>query len=170
MFRKTTVLITSTATMCLLAACGGQDAGAPSVESPAAEAPAENTPVVEEPAGLPRSESVSGASVFFITPSDGATVTNPVRIEFGIESMSLVPAGVEEPFSGHHHLLIDTQLPPLNQPIPADANHIHFGDGSSSTEVTLEPGEHTLLLLLGDHRHVPHDPPVTSQTITITVE
>jgi hypothetical protein len=119
---------------------------------------------------MPRTESIGGASVFFITPVDGATVSNPIDIEFGIEGMSVVPAGVNEPFSGHHHLLIDTELPSLDQPIPADLNHVHFGDGSTSTQITLAPGEHTLLLLLGDHLHVPHDPAVTSPTIVITVE
>ena len=170
MIKKTSALLTSTVTLFLLTACGGQEAEAPVEESPVKDAPAESAVVVEEPAGMPRSESISGASVFFITPEDGATVTNPIDIEFGISGMSVVPAGVDEPHSGHHHLLIDTQLPPLDQPIPADANHIHFGDGSTSTQITLDPGEHTLLLLLGDHLHVPHNPAVTSATITITVE
>lgn len=170
MTRKTSALVTSTVTVFLLTACGGPEAEAPAEESPAKEAPVESAPVVDEPVGMPRSESLSGASVFFITPEDGATVSNPVKVEFGISGMSVVPAGVDEPHSGHHHLLIDTQLPPLDQPIPADANHIHFGDGSTSTEITLDPGDHTLLLLLGDHLHVPHDPPVTSATISITVE
>ena len=170
MIKKTSVLVTSTVSLFLLAACGGGDADAPAEESLAKEAPAVSAAVVDEPVGMPRTESISGASVFFITPEDGATVTNPINIEFGSNGMSVVPAGVDEPHSGHHHLLIDTQLPRLDQPIPADANHIHFGDGSTSTQITLEPGEHTLLLLLGDHLHVPHDPAVTSATITITVE
>ncbi len=84
--------------------------------------------------------------------------------------MSVAPAGVNDEHSGHHHLLVDTGLPPLNLPVPADPNHIHFGDGSTSTELTLDPGQHSLLLLLGDHLHIPHEPPVSSQTITITVE
>lgn len=170
-----TTLITSTALLFLLAACSGDDTDTPpqdeaAEEMPTANAPEESSTDMEIPAGMPRSESVSGASVYFIMPTDGATVTNPIDIEFGIEGMHIAPAGVEEPYSGHHHLLIDTELPALNQPIPADDNHIHFGDGSTSTQITLEPGEHTLLLLLGDHLHVPHDPAVTSPTITITVE
>ncbi len=119
---------------------------------------------------LPRTDSIAGASVFFITPADGATVSNPVAIEFGIEGMTVVKAGDNQPASGHHHLLIDTELPNLALPIPADAQHIHFGDGSTTTEVTLEPGEHQLQLLLGDHLHIPHNPPVVSDRITITVE
>ena len=84
--------------------------------------------------------------------------------------MDIVKAGDNAPNSGHHHLIIDAPLPNMSLPIPADDNYIHFGDGSTATERTLAPGEHTLQLLLGDHLHVPHDPPVMSGTITITVE
>jgi hypothetical protein len=84
--------------------------------------------------------------------------------------MSVAPAGDSTPMSGHHHVLIDAELPAMDMPIPADANHVHFGDGSSTTELTLEPGEHTLQLLFADHLHIPHDPPVYSDRITITVE
>ena len=84
--------------------------------------------------------------------------------------MSVVAAGVYEAHSGHHHLLVDTDPPEMGLPIPADANHIHFGDGSTSTELELAPGQHTLRLLLGDHLHIPHDPPIMSAPITITVE
>ena len=154
----------------LLAACSGGDSEPPAEDTVAPEVATDAAATVAEPAGMPRTQSAEGARVFFITPQDGATVTSPVTIEFGLERMDVVPAGVDEPNSGHHHLLVDTELPPLDQPIPADPYHIHFGDGSTSTELELEPGEHTLLLLLGDHLHVPHDPPITSPTITITVE
>ena len=154
----------------LLGGCGGSEDEAPAVEDSASGAPVTAGPAALEPSGLPRSEAIDGASVFFITPEDGATVSSPVDIEFGIERMSVVPAGVNEKYSGHHHLLVDTELPAFDRPIPADSNHIHFGDGSTSTQVELPPGEHTLLLLLGDHLHIPHDPPVASQTITIIVE
>lgn len=80
------------------------------------------------------------------------------------------PAGNDAPHSGHHHLLIDSALPDPGPPIPKDENHIHFGDGSTETEITLPPGEHTLQMLLGDHRHTPHDPPVISEIITISVQ
>ena len=134
-------LLTFTA---LVAACGKQAEEAP---AETAAAPAEAAPVEESaPTGLPRSSSAEGASVFFITPADGATVSSPVSVEFGIEGMAVVPAGDNTPHSGHHHLLIDTGLPDLGLPIPADAQHVHFGDGSTSTEITLEPGEHTCLL------------------------
>jgi len=127
-------------------------------------------PVADEIVSIERTASPVGARVFFITPDDGSIVSNPVTIEFGIEGMSVAKAGQQDPDSGHHHLLIDTGLPDLDQPIPADPQHIHFGDGSTSTEITLSPGEHTLQLLLGDYRHVPHDPPVVSEVITIEVE
>ncbi len=153
-------------TACLLAgACAKQDAGSDEAGA-AAEAAADAQPAtLRAPTPSP-----AGARVFFITPADGATVSSPIRIEFGIEGMSVAPAGTETEHSGHHHLLIDTGVPPLDLPIPADANHIHFGDGSTATELSLAPGEHTLQLLLADYAHFPHDPPVMSQPITISVE
>jgi len=122
------------------------------------------------PAAMPRSPSGEGASVFFVSPADGDTVTSPFAVEFGIGAMDVVRAGDNTPNTGHHHVLIDTGLPALDMPIPADEQHVHFGDGSSATELTLEPGEHTLQLLLGDHLHIPHDPPVYSVRITVIVE
>jgi hypothetical protein len=169
-FNKVATVL-SLATLGLVAACGQAETEAPaSTESAADAAPAAAAIVVDEAPALPRTASAPGASVFFITPKDGDTVSSPVTVEFGIEGMTVAPAGVNEQYTGHHHLLVDTGLPPLGQPVPADANHIHFGDGSTSTELTLDPGQHTLLLLLGDHLHIPHEPPVSSPTITITVE
>jgi hypothetical protein len=81
--------------------------------------------------------------------------------------MGVAPAGVEKANSGHHHLLIDTPLPPLDQPIPSDPEHLHFGGGQTQAIVTLTPGRHKLQLLLGDANHVPHDPPVFSKQITV---
>jgi hypothetical protein len=135
---------------------------------PATTAPAEAVPA-PAPA-IARTASVEGAEVFFIAPADGATVSNPISIEFGIAGMDVVKAGNNQPNSGHHHLLIDTGLPDLGLPIPADEHHVHFGDGSTSTEISLPPGEHTLQMLLGDHMHIPHNPPLTSAQITIMVE
>lgn len=146
-----------------LSACGDRSA-------PVADKQSQRETVAAKPAGLARTASPEGARVFFITPADGDTVSNPVRIEFGIEGMTVAKAGDQQPNSGHHHLLIDTDLPDLTAPVPADAHHVHFGDGSKATEITLEPGQHTLCLLLADHRHIPHDQPVVSDPITITVE
>ena len=147
----------------LISACGQDESSQHSsvVAKPQATAAA---------ATLPRSTSPDGARVFFITPATADTVSSPVRIEFGIEGMNVVKAGDKQPHSGHHHLLIDTNLPNPGLPIPADEHHVHFGDGSTATEISLAKGEHTLQLLLGNHLHVPHDPPVVSNPITITVE
>jgi hypothetical protein len=145
-----------------LGACTEKSAQEPTV--------AAETTTHAEPAALQRSASAEGASVFFITPTDGATVSNPITIEFGIEGMEVVKAGVDQPFSGHHHLLIDTDLPDMGMPIPADEHHVHFGDGRTTTEIELSPGEHTLQMLLGDHLHIPHNPPLMSEVIRITVE
>jgi len=161
--------LTLPALLCLMAACGDRAADKPAAEMPAGDA----TPAAVEdakPAAIPRSASADGARIFFITPSDGATVSNPVHIEFGVEGMSVVKAGDDQPDSGHHHLLIDTGLPDLALPIPADEHHVHFGDGRTATEITLEPGQHSLQMLLGDHLHVPHDPALVSEVITVTVE
>lgn len=139
-------------------------------EKPDASTKQDVAPATPTPAPLARSTSPDGASVYFVTPADGSTVTNPVAIEFGIDGMLVAKAGEKQPDSGHHHLLIDTGLPDLEYPIPADKHHKHFGDGSTTTEITLDPGEHTLQMLLGDYLHIPHDPPVVSEPITITVE
>ncbi|MEL7448141.1 MAG: DUF4399 domain-containing protein [Pseudomonadota bacterium] len=110
------------------------------------------------------------AEVYIVQPADGATVSSPVRVVFGLKGMGVAPAGVEREGTGHHHLLIDTCLPDLDRPIPADDKHRHFGGGQTETLLELAPGKHTLTLLLADHRHVPHDPAVYSKTIEITVE
>ena len=110
------------------------------------------------------------ARAYFISPRDGEVVSSPVLVQFGLEGVGVAPAGVIRENTGHHHLLVDVaELPPLDQPIPADANHIHFGGGQTEVRLELEPGEHSLQLLLGDHVHVPHNPPVVSEKITIQV-
>ena len=110
------------------------------------------------------------AEVYFIEPQDGATVSNPVKVVFGLKGMGVAPAGIEVENTGHHHLLIDTDVPDLKTPILADDHHKHFGAGQTETEIELAPGEHTLQLLMGNFSHIPHDPPVVSEKITITVE
>jgi hypothetical protein len=118
-----------------------------------------------------RTPAPEGARVFIIAPADGATVANPVTVYFGLEGMGVAPAGVEWDNTGHHHLMIDVdELPPFDAALPADDQHRHFGGGQTQTTLELEPGEHTLRLLLADWQHVPHDPPVMSEPITITVE
>lgn len=109
------------------------------------------------------------AKVYFISPKDGARIRGPVTVRFGLEGMGVAPAGVPFPNSGHHHLLVDAELPPPDQPIPADEHHIHFGKGQTETVLNLVPGRHTLQLVLGDHLHIPFNPVVASPKITITV-
>jgi len=142
-----------------------------SVENSAENSAARAEPATAAtPAAMPKSPSAEGATVFFLSPADGDTVSSPFAVEFGVGAMDIVRAGDNTPNTGHHHILIDAGLPGMDMPIPADGNHVHFGDGSSMTELTLEPGEHTLQLLLGDHLHIPHNPPVYSERITVTVE
>ena len=154
-------------TIALLFGCGQQDAAPAAEDTMASEV---EQAVAEQPAAMPRSPSPDSARLFFITPADGATVTNPISVEFGVEGMEVVKAGTNQPHSGHHHLLIDTDLPDLGLPIPADEHHVHFGDGRTATEISLPPGEHSLQMLLGDHLHIPHDPPLMSEVIRVTVE
>jgi Domain of unknown function (DUF4399) len=121
----------------------------------------------EEPPALQRHPSPPGAKVYFVSPTDGAIVPLTFTVRFGLLNMGVAPAGVEKANSGHHHLLIDTPLPALDEPIPSDANHLHFGGGQTEATITLAPGKHTLQLLLGDANHVPHVPPVFSKPITV---
>lgn len=110
------------------------------------------------------------AELYFITPSNGETVSSPFTVRFGLRGMGVAPAGVDKASTGHHHLIIDAELPPMGQPIPADEHYRHFGGGQTETRVDLPRGTHTLQLLLGDNNHIPHTPPVQSERIVITVK
>jgi hypothetical protein len=121
------------------------------------------------PAAPHRHPSAPNAKVYFVYPNDGAYVTRRLTIHFGLVNMGVAPAGVEKANTGHHHLIIDAPLPPLDQPIPNDFNHLHFGAGQTEAQITLPLGQHTLQLLVGDENHVPHDPPVYSKPIRVTV-
>src|ERR1700746_3242552 len=128
----------------------------------------------QTPAAAPmaRTPSPPGAEVYIIAPRDGARVKTPVLVQFGLNAkMGIAPAGVKFENTGHHHLLIDTDAPAsMGAPLPATDNIRHFGKGQTETSLTLTPGKHTLQLLLGDQSHIPHEPPVISKKITITVE
>jgi len=112
---------------------------------------------------------VAAARTYIISPADGATVSSPFTVRFGLNGMGVAPAGVAVEGTGHHHLLVNTQLPDLEAPIPADERHLHFGKGQTETLLELPPGQHTLQLLFGDSLHRPHRPPVYSERITVTV-
>lgn len=116
------------------------------------------------------------AEVYFVNLTDGDVVSSPVTVVFGLRGMGVAPAGTEKDMTGHHHVLLDR--PPMGEGeddemiygIPADENHIHFGGGQTEVMLDLAPGVHTLQLVLGDLNHVPHNPPIVSPVISITVE
>ncbi|MEQ8661874.1 MAG: DUF4399 domain-containing protein [Gammaproteobacteria bacterium] len=121
-------------------------------------------------AAAERAAPPAGAELYFIAPMNGAHVTSPVRVQFGLRGMGVAPAGIELAGTGHHHLLINADpLPDFSQPLPSSDSVRHFGKGQTEADVELPPGTYTLQLVLGDARHVPFDPPLTSGTISITV-
>lgn len=118
------------------------------------------------------SKAPATAQVYFITPKNGDTLSGKFKIKFGLDGMGVAPAGVEQDNTGHHHLLINTDVDSLDlsQPLPASDTVKHFGGGQTETSIELPAGEHTLQLLLGNHAHVPHDRPVMSEKIKVTVK
>jgi hypothetical protein len=154
----------------LLVACGQQEPPAPAAApaAPPAAAPAAAPPPA---AALARKPAPAGAMAYIIEPTEGERVTSPVRVVFGLKGIGVAPAGVDRNDAGHHHLLVDAPLPAnLGLPLPNDEQHRHFGGGQTEVELTLAPGRHTLQLVLGDHLHIPHDPPITSSVVTIEVQ
>jgi hypothetical protein len=122
------------------------------------------------PAAITRTPRPADALLYVIAPADGATVKSPVTIQFGLRGMGVAPAGVASPNTGHHHLVIDAPTPALDVPLPSDEQHRHFGGGQTEVTLELAPGRHELQLVLADKDHVPHDPPLVSNRITISVE
>lgn len=117
------------------------------------------------------SHAPESAQAYIIEPADGETLPQTFTVKFGLSGMELAPAGTDQDNTGHHHLLIDQQeLPDLSTSLPATEQIRHFGKAQTETELTLEPGKHTLQLILGNYLHVPHDNPVISQPITIEVK
>ena len=116
--------------------------------------------------------SVQGTKIYFVNIQDGDVVKSPFLVQFGLSSqMGIAPALVDWPDTGHHHLIINSPTPNPNKAIPSKSeNHIHFSGGQTESEVDLPSGQHTLQLVLGDYSHIPHDPPIISEIITITVE
>jgi hypothetical protein len=131
----------------------------------------------EAPAAQPAGKAGPGATtnptapqLYFIWPADGTVITGgKFWLRMGLRNMGVAPKGANVPNTGHHHLLIDTELPSMTEPIPSDRSHLHFGAGETEARIELPPGRHTLQLLLGDMNHVPHKPPVLSKKITVTV-
>tara|TARA_B100000427_G_scaffold205311_1_gene170863 strand:- start:2688 stop:3074 length:387 start_codon:yes stop_codon:yes gene_type:complete len=113
----------------------------------------------------------SSPEVYFIEPKNGDVVSNTFTVKFGLSNFGIAPAGYDIPMTGHHHLLINVDLPEdLSQPIAADKNHIHFGLGQTEAEITLDKGAYRLRLLMGNYLHIPHDDPLFSEEIVIIVE
>ena len=132
--------------------------------APAAAAGAGNAPVAA------RAPAPRDAYVYIGWPLDGATIpSGRTKVWFGTRNFGVAPAGITKANTGHHHLLVDAPLPRMDEPIPNDRSHLHFGLGQTETMLELPPGTHTLQLLMGDQDHVPHDPPVMSRRITVNV-
>jgi len=111
------------------------------------------------------------AQAYIVEPANDTTVSETFTVKFGLSGMELAPAGIDKADTGHHHLLIDqTELPDLTASLPATEQIRHFGKAQTETELTLEPGKHTLQLVLGNYLHIPHDNPVISDAITIEVQ
>jgi len=120
--------------------------------------------------GYQKVAAAPGTRLYFVNLQDGQTVSNPVKLVFGLSGMGVAPAGVEKAGTGHHHLLIDVAGWDANAPLPASDQVRHFGMGQTETTLQLAPGTHTLQLVLGDQNHIPHHPVVASERITVTVK
>jgi hypothetical protein len=120
--------------------------------------------------GQERMAPASGAEVYIISPKNGAKIKGPVVVLFGLKGMGIAPAGVKFDNTGHHHLLVDMDVPAdLNVPMPATDKLLHFGKGQTQTSLTLAPGKHTLQLIFADLNHMAFNPPLVSKKITVTV-
>jgi hypothetical protein len=119
----------------------------------------------------PKTKSVEGTTVYFISPKNGETVGQTFTVRFGLKGMGIAPAGVQFANTGHHHVLVDMAEPPnMDAALPVTDNIRHFGAGQTEAEIKLPPGKHTLQLLFADYLHIPHDKPVISEKITIEVK
>jgi hypothetical protein len=121
-------------------------------------------------AAMPRTSSPEGAAVYIISPLNAAVLTGPVTVRFGLRGMGVAPPGIPAPGTGHHHLILDAPTPPLDTVLPNDAAHQHFGKGQTEVTLELPSGTHTLQLVFADQNHVPHQPPLVSERITVTVK
>lgn len=169
--RKLTLLAATGLAAGLLLAAGTafgedkpQDRPASGDPSAAAPSPAAPSPTTTRAAGR------MDAQLYIGWPTDGAVVGPRFKMWFGLRNFGVAPAGVERDATGHHHILIDTKLTRFDEPIPSDKQHLHFGGGQTETYLELPPGRHTLQLVLADANHVPHDPPIVSKIVTITVQ
>jgi hypothetical protein len=148
----------------MVACSGGEASEAPEAPAPEpAPAPAPEPPVVSV-APVPE-----GARVFFVEPADQGKLKSPLIVKFGVDKMTVKPAGDLVEGTGHHHLIIGPAGIEVGKQVPADDQHIHYGKGQTETELTLEPGEYDLTLQFADGMHMSYGPTLAS-TIHITVE
>lgn len=165
---KFRTMAAAAATITLVVGCS-KNTDTPEAAATDAEATVDHSEHTAAPA-FARTPAPAGARVFIVSPKDGDSVAAPVKVVFGIEGMGLVPAGEKNDTAGHHHLLVDTDLADAGVPIPADDRHLHYGKAQTEAEIALAPGTHTLQLVLGDYLHIPFDPVISSEKITITVK
>ena len=145
-------------------------AAAPAMAQHIVQGQARPPPAADGPGPAQRMPAPPDAYVYIGWPQDGQGVTGTrFKVWFGTRNFGVAPAGVTKANTGHHHLLVDTPLPPLDREIPNDRNHLHFGLGQTEARLELPPGRHTLQMLLADENHVPHEPPLYSKRITVTV-
>ena len=125
---------------------------------------------IADPASAGETPISKRAYLYIGWPNDGEIIrARSFRVWFGLRNVGVAPAGVKKPNTGHHHLIIDAPLPPDDEPIPHNRNHIHLGSGQTETRVNLSPGRHTLQLLFADHKHIPHRVPAKSKRISFTI-
>ena len=108
-------------------------------------------------------------SVSLVEPANGATVSSPFKLRFGVKGMAVAPAGDILPNSGHHHLVINGEAVPAGQSVPFTARSLHFGKGQTETEITLPPGTYTLTAQFANGAHQSYGKAM-SQTIIVTVK
>jgi hypothetical protein len=149
-----------TATLAVAGSASAQTATSPA-SAPAAPA---------NMAAMTRASVPQGAKIGFVGIKEGDTVASPFKIGFAAEGIKVAPAGTTTPGTGHFHLLIDTDLPPQDAPLPANDHVKHFGKGQTDTDVTLPAGKHTLQLEMTDGNHLPFAPPLLSAKISVTVK
>ena len=125
-------------------------------------------PLVAEAAE--RQPSPPDAKVYIVWPRDGQVIKGgKFWLRMGASNIGIAPAGVQKVNTGHFHVIVDADPPPMDEPIPNNKNYLHFGGGQTEARLELPPGRHTLQLLFSDARHVPQDPPLLSQKIAVTV-
>ena len=170
-----------------LTACGGDQEAAETgtdagVEQPAAEsgqdaAPTADTAGASDAAPMDNAGMDATATVGFKDLAEGAEVTSPVKVCLEISGVSIEKSGEVKAGYGHHHILINPSAEEvaaitegtMTTALAKDETHVHLGDGSDCSELTLAPGGYQLMAVVADGAHVPLNPPVINQ-VNITVK